>query len=84
MPGNPIVTEFPNVAVAVTPSDSVNLPYAMSIYVGATGNVSVLPEGSSTSVTYVGVPAGTVIPCKVRRVNSTNTTASSFIGHYNP
>jgi len=84
MAGNPIFTEFPSVAVAVTTSDSVNLSPAMTIYVGTGGDVTVLPVGSATAVLYKNVPSGGIIPCKVIRINNTGTNASDFIGHYNP
>lgn len=84
MAGNPIFTQFPSVAVAVTPSDSVNLTVDMTIYVGTGGNVTVIPAGTATAVLYKNVPAGGVIPCKVRRINATGTDATDFVGHYNP
>ena len=51
---------------------------AEGIYVGGTGNVAVvLPSG--TAVTFIGVPAGTIIPVRCIRVNNTNTTATSMV-----
>ena len=48
------------------------------IYVGVTGNVAVvLPSG--TAVTFVGVPAGAILPVRAIRVNTTNTSASSML-----
>lgn len=65
--------------VAVTPSDVTNLTtYGRCLYVGSAGNVAlVTPLG--TVLTFVGVPAGTVLPWRVKRVNSTNTTAGSLV-----
>lgn len=59
------------------------------IYVGVTGNVAVMPKaqedktaqgGTPTAVTFVGVPAGAIIPLNIVRVMSTNTTASDIVG----
>lgn len=65
--------------LAVTPSDSVDLATdGRALYVGGTGDVAlVTPKG--TVLTFVGVPAGTILPVRVRRVNSTNTDATSMI-----
>lgn len=66
--------------VAVTPSDVTNLPsITRGLYVGVAGNVAVVPASGGAAVTFVAVPAGTVLPIQVSRVNSTNTTASSIV-----
>jgi len=64
---------------AVTPHNTTNLAnVARSLYVGTGGDVvAVTPEG--TAVTFTGVVGGTVLPIKVLRVNSTNTTASNIV-----
>lgn len=69
-------------AVAVTPSNSVNLAAApRALYIGATGNVAlVLPDDAV--VTFVGAQAGSIIPVTCKRVNSTSTTASSIVALY--
>jgi hypothetical protein len=64
---------------AVTPSDSVDLTtLARAIYVGGAGNV-VAVQHDGTAVTFTGVPAGTVLPIAVRRINSTSTTATAIV-----
>jgi len=66
-------------AVAVTPSDSVDLSYvSRAVYVGASGNVKVVMADSGT-VTFVGVPAGATLPIRVSRIWSTGTTATNII-----
>lgn len=66
---------------AITPDDATLLAEATrALYVGGAGNVSVLPVGQSTSVTLVGVQAGSVLPIRVARVNDTGTTATSIVG----
>jgi len=71
--------------LAVTPSDSVNItnyPSVRGLWVGGAGNVAVLAADDSAAVTLVGVQAGTLIPLRVKRVNSTNTTATSIVAIY--
>lgn len=69
-------------AEPVTPSDTTTLgQLARGLYVGATGNVSVLLRDGS-SVTFVGVQGGTTLPIRCRRVNATGTTASSILALY--
>lgn len=70
---------------AVTPSDTddfnATTPRAgltRALYVGGAGNVVAVRE-DGTAVTFTGVPAGTVLPIRCRRVNSTNTTATSIV-----
>ncbi len=74
------------IAVAVTPSDTVDLPKGRSrgLYVGVTGNVAVhmSDDESSTSVTFTGLVAGVVHPLSVKRVLSTATTATGIVAIY--
>lgn len=69
---------------AITPSDSANFTYLVrAIYVGTTGDVVVVnAQDDSTAVKFTSVPAGTILPVKTKRVNSTNTTASNLVGIY--
>jgi len=65
-------------AVAITPSDTVNFAVVCrGIYVGGTGDVVVFMKGGEVT-TFAQVPAGTTLPLRARRVNSTNTTATSM------
>jgi hypothetical protein len=52
--------------------------YGCYLYVGGTGSVSVQTIGGD-SASFVGVPAGTILPVQVLRVNSTGTTATSIV-----
>lgn len=66
-------------AAAVTPNDSADLPnVAVALWVGGAGNVSVDMVGGQESVVFTGVPAGTILPIRVKRVNSTGTTATTI------
>lgn len=72
--------------VAVTPSNSadiaqLNNEYPRALWVGGAGDVAVVtPDGVASTI--VGVTAGTLLPIQVRRVNSTNTTATSMVAIY--
>ena len=67
-------------AVPVTPNDSANLPELTpkALWVSAAGTVTVIPAGqeADTGVALGDLPAGTVIPIRVRRVMATGTTAT--------
>ena len=65
-------------AAAVTVSDSTVVAFD-AVYIGVTGNVALRTVRGST-VTCVGVPAGTILPVKCARVLSTNTPATSIVG----
>lgn len=75
------ITAPANQFSAISPSDSTDEtkgPFR-AIYVGVAGNIAVVGL-DNTAVTFVGVIAGSIIPVLGRRVNSTNTTASSLVG----
>jgi len=67
---------------AITPSDTVNFTdITRGIYVGsiAGGAVVVAVGMDNVAVTFSGVVAGSILPIRAKRVNSTNTTASSLV-----
>ena len=69
-------------AFAITKSDTTDFTfYVRGIYVGGAGDVVVV-NMDGTTATFSSVPAGTVLPVKARRVNSTNTTATNMVGLY--
>jgi hypothetical protein len=68
---------------AITAHDSTNFTFGLTraIYVGGAGDiVAVCQDG--TAVTFSSVPAGTVLPIKAKRVNSTSTTATNMVALY--
>lgn len=72
-------TSFDN-ALAVTKSDSTVFSPALSaIYVGGTGDVAVTTVDGS-AIVFKAVPVGVVIPCRVKQIMSTNTTATLMVG----
>lgn len=67
-------------AVAITPDDSNDLAdRARGIYVGGTGDVSVILAEDSTAVLFVGLAAGVVHPISAIRIRATGTTATSIV-----
>ena len=83
-PNNPSNVLVPNAtnAAAVTPSDSTVFAASLGLYIGTTGDVAVRSKGTQGNVTFVAVPAGTVLPIVVDRVLSTGTTASNIVRLY--
>ena len=80
---NPVTPIYGTSAKAVTPTNLSFFPPSV-IYVGGTGNVAIIPAdqdtaGSPAAVTFLGVPAGSVVPCLAVCVMSTNTTATSIV-----
>lgn len=73
-------TAFPYQAAAVTASDSTEFDEPSTIYVGGAGDVAVVPWiGDGTAVTFAGLSAGQVVPVRVKKCMSTNTTATSLV-----
>lgn len=65
--------------MAVVPSDGSDLPAASrAIYIGGAGDLRVMSIAGDT-VTFVGVPAGSVLPIRCSRVLSTGTTATNLV-----
>ncbi len=70
-------------ARAITPHDTTLIADGLceGLYVGSGGDIVVLMIDDTTA-TFSGVPTGTIIPMRVKRVNSTNTTASNLLALY--
>lgn len=66
------------VAFAISPADNASIR-ATALYVGGAGDLHVLMEDES-EVTFIGVPAGSILPIRVLRVFSTSTSATDIIG----
>lgn len=68
---------------AVTPSDTTSLldnnslPYCRALYISGAGNISIT-DVYNVTVVYT-VPAGTLMPFRPKRVNSTSTTATGIV-----
>jgi hypothetical protein len=67
-------------AFAITPNDGADLAtVTRSIYIGSSGNVSVILAGDSSAVTFSNMAVG-YHPLRVKRLRSTGTTAGSIVG----
>ena len=60
-------------AFVVTPSDATILPVTRGLYVGGTGNHSVVMAEDQNSVIFSAVPAGTILPIQVTQVLAATT-----------
>lgn len=70
-------------AEVVTPDNSTELSrVTRGLYVGVGGNVSVQMAGVGTAIVFTGVPAGTILPIRIKRVNATATTATNMVALY--
>lgn len=76
-----VITPSDTVAVAIGPASE----YAKSLYVGVTGNLTVITSGDNsngglgTAILFSNVPVGW-FPLQVRAVMATGTTASGIVG----
>lgn len=72
---------YPGGALAITPSDTVNLENPSVVYIGVGGNIKVTTAvGDET--TFVGLLAGSILPVQVIRVWNTGTTATNLVRIY--
>jgi len=76
---NPNDTGSAFAAAAISPNDSTNIPVTAGIYVGGAGSVVVVMNGAT--VTFVGVPAGAILPIRATRV-TTASTATNMVALY--
>jgi len=68
-------------AAAITTNDTVDIARpAAALYIGTAGNI-VLKTMNNTTITFLAVPVG-ILDISIRRVLSTNTTASGLIALY--
>lgn len=66
---------------AIVPSDTADLPRATkAIYVGLSGDVSLIPVRGAAPVVFKKVNAGTILDVRVRAVRLTGTTAADLVG----
>jgi len=65
-------------AVAVVPSDATVLDPTRALWIGGTGNLSVVMVGDGATVLFSNVPVG-IFPIQVTKVLATGTTATSIV-----
>lgn len=64
-------------AFAITPDDNNDLPITTrALYTGKGGTLVCILADDSAEVTFTALPAGQVLPIRVRRVRATGTTAA--------
>jgi hypothetical protein len=69
-------------AVEVVTSNTVTYTEpTRGVYIGTTGNLKVDMVSGGT-VTFVSVPAGSLLPVQVERIYATGTTATNIIALY--
>ncbi len=74
----PVLDSPAESGVAVTPHDSNNLPNTTrALWVGVSGDVSVEMKTSGTALVFKNAQG--LLPYRVTRVNSTNTTATDIV-----
>ncbi len=67
---------------SVTPSATVDFDkYSRAVYVGGAGDLVVILAGDTASITFKNVPAGSILPIRVKRVLATST-ATFILGLY--
>ena len=59
--------------------DFKNVSEGFSLFVGKGGNIAVVPASSDQVVVLENIPDSSFIPLQVKRVNSTDTTATKII-----
>ena len=77
-------TPFEN-GFAVTVSDTVDLPiFSRGIWVGVGGTIVATPMGMdpASSLTFLNLPSGFMLPGRFRRIWATGTSASSLVAVY--
>lgn len=75
--GEPAVAGF-----LINPSDTEYLPFVpRAVYVGVSGNLAIMMYTGDILI-LTGVVAGSVLPIRVVKVFSSNTTASNLVGFY--
>jgi len=70
-------------AFAITASNSTDLSFVTrGIYTGTGGTLVCILAGDSASVTFGDIPAGIILPLRVKRVLAAGTTATGLVGLY--
>jgi hypothetical protein len=71
-------------AVVITPADGTDIANpgnVRALYIGGGGNLNV-DMADGTTVLFSNVPAGSIIPIRVKRVRNTSTTATLILALY--
>lgn len=68
-------------AATVTPSDTALTNVSKALYVGGGGDLVVRHVDDDADTTYVGVPAGAILPARVTHVRAAST-ATNIVNMY--
>ena len=68
-------------AVAVTPSDSTELPVTRALFIGTAGDVVVTMADGQTPITFANIANATMLPIQVQKVLAA-TSASDILALY--
>lgn len=71
-----------NAEVVVPDNTNTLTKVSRAIYVGVAGDVSVQMAKTGTAIVFKAVPAGSILPIRVTRVNLTGTTATNMVSLY--
>jgi len=69
---NATVTAHNAIAVVPSPSD---IPVTRALYTGAGGDFTVIMADAESTVTFVGVPAGVILPIQVYQITAAPAAA---------
>lgn len=74
-------TQFGNEAAIITPGATDLDPLPKAVVLLTAGNVTVVPDGNAngTTLAFVDLPAGYIIPFRVRRVTAATATVASIL-----
>lgn len=62
------------------PNDATELAtVSKALYIGVTGDVSVILADDSVAILFKAVPAGSILPVRARIVKATATTATNIV-----
>lgn len=65
----------------IVPSDTDELPAVTTkLWVGSTGDISVILAGDTVAVILKSIPAGTMLDLRIKQVKASGTTASNMVG----
>jgi len=70
---------YPRHAESITPHDT-NEVDVIGLYVGGAGDIVARLADDTANATFVGVPAGALLPFHFKLILSTGTTATNMVG----
>ncbi len=80
-PSADIINASASQSFSIIPSDTDELEYVTRmLYVGSAGDISCLLTADESITIFKNIPAGTVLPLRVRKIFNSGTTASQIVG----